>query len=783
MEKKWNRIQYMPSTTLGADGKRLTGCAEHIALSRRAACEGMVLLKNEGEALPFRKGAKLAVFGKAQADYVKGGGGSGDVTVEYVRSILDGFAEKQAEGKVEVFTPLSEYYQESVRFQYAGGATPGKTVEPGLPASLLKQAREFTDQAVITICRFSGEGYDRTGEAFDGDYFLSKEEQAMVDAVLSAFDRVTVVLNTGGMMDTSWFRNNPKIQAALLAWQGGMVGGLAMADVLCGDVCPSGRLTDTFAAGFDAYPSSANFNESENYVEYQEDIYVGYRYFETLPAAKDQVCYPFGYGLSYTTFELGVTNCGNDGTHFTVWTSVTNTGKRAGRQVVQLYCQAPQGKLGKPSRVLVGFAKTKLLQPNESEELAIEFDAYDFASYDDTGRIRKSAYILEKGEYKFHIGFNVRDTKEISPSFELQQDQILKQLTSKCAPKHLHRRMLADGSYEQFVCLDEEPRADWEAKKLPFDGQCPQENKWIPSWCAWIGTDKPMLIDVYEGKTTLDEFMKLLDDEQKVSILGGQPNRGVANTFGFGNIPDLGIPNAMTADGPAGLRLRPECGVTSTAFPCATLLACTWDEDVLYAVGRAAALEVHENGIGTWLAPAINIHRTPLCGRNFEYYSEDPLVAGKLSAALVRGVQSVGVATSLKHFACNNKETNRRESDSRVSERALREIYLKGFEICVKEAQPMTIMSSYNYVNGVHSSTNRELLTDILRGEWGFKGAVTTDWYTHEAQFDEINAGNDIKMGCGMPKDTLKRLKSGELSREALETSVRRVLELLLRLA
>ena len=265
-------------------------------------------------------------------------------------------------------------------------------------------------------------------------------------------------------------------------------------------------------------------------------------------------------------------------------------------------------------------------------------------------------------------------------------------------------------------------------------------------------------------------------------MLGGQPNRGPANTFGFGNLSLFGIPNAMTADGPAGLRIQPQCGVCTTAFPCATLLACTWNEGLLYAVGKAAAEEIKENGIGIWLAPAINIHRNPLCGRNFEYYSEDPLVAGTLSGALVRGVQSEGVATSVKHFACNNKETNRRESDSRLSERALREIYLKNFEICVKTAQPWTIMTSYNIINGTRASENKELLTGILRGEWGFEGLVTTDWYTHGEQWKEIAAGNDIKMGCGMPKHTLKMLQDGKLDRQDVISSVKRLLELLLKL-
>lgn len=777
-EGKWQRIRFMPGSPLEGERERVTGCAAHRALSRRAACEGMVLLKNEGGLLPLSGGERIAVFGKAQADYVKGGGGSGDVTVAYVRTILDGLEEKEAQGKVRLFAPLGAYYRAEVARQYAAGKHPGQTTEPALPEDLLAQARAYTDTAVVTICRFSGEGYDRTGEAFDGDFFLSREEAALVERIASAFPRVAVVLNTGGMMDTAWFKEDPRIGAALLAWQAGMEGGLATADILCGDVCPSGRLADTFAVDFAAYPSSAGFNQSEDYVAYEDDIFVGYRYFETIPGAAEKVCYPFGFGLSYTTFALDAARGCVQGDAIRLTARVTNTGSVAGRQVVQAYCQAPQGKLGKPARVLVGFAKTALLQPGAAEEVEIAFTPYAFASYDDEGCVQASAYVLEKGTYHFYLGDNVRDAKPVAFAYEVAEDSVLAQHSPRCVPHSLARRLQADGGYKAVPgCLPAAPRPE---EDVPFDGQRPVE---------W---DEPMparehapvqLMDVYEGRVTLDAFVDALSDKALVHLLGGQPNRGVANTYGFGNLPPHGVPNAMTADGPAGLRIDRECGVNTTAFPCATLLACTWDPETVFEVGRAGAKEVRENGIGIWLTPAINIHRSPLCGRNFEYYSEDPLLAGKLASAMIRGIQSMGVAASLKHFACNNKETNRRESDSRVSERALREIYLKAFEICVKEASPWTIMSSYNLINGQRASENRDLLTGILREEWGFDGAVTTDWYTHGLQFTEIAAGNDIKMGCGMPEHTLRMLSEGRLSREDVKTSAKRVLRMLLRLA
>lgn len=280
---------------------------------------------------------------------------------------------------------------------------------------------------------------------------------------------------------------------------------------------------------------------------------------------------------------------------------------------------------------------------------------------------------------------------------------------------------------------------------------------------------------------TLDDFVAKLPDEQLAELLGGQPNTGVANTFGYGNLPDYGVPNIMTADGPAGVRIAPQCGVCTTAWPCSSMLACTWNPEVVEQVGAAGSAEAKENNIGAWLTPAINIHRSPLCGRNFEYYSEDPFLTGKMAGAMVKGIQSNHVAATVKHFALNNKETNRVESDSRASERAIREIYLKGFEMIVKEAKPWSIMSSYNIINGHRASENREMLEDILRGEWGFEGMVTTDWWTHGEHYKEAAAGNDMKMGCGFPERLLQAMEIGAITRAEMETCARRILGLILK--
>ena len=804
--EKWQRSLYQPNLPLGADGTKVTASKAHITLSKEAAKEGMVLLKNNESLLPFQAGTKLALFGKGSFDYVKGGGGSGDVTVAYTTNLYEGF--KKLPEKVEVYEALSDYYRKEVEKQYEAGAEPGMTVEPAFPEETAKKARAYTDTAVICISRFSGEGWDRKSSYDkemdesvqtdpllekaerifpDGDFYLTKEESAMVEQVQQLFPKVAVVMNVGGMVDTDWFAENEKIQAVLMAWQGGMEGGLAAADVVTGDVNPSGKLVDTYAATLEDYPSTENFHKSVYYVDYNEDIYVGYRYFETIPGAAEKVNYPFGFGLSYTSFETEVLGAEEKDGKIVVKAAVTNTGKRAGKEVVQLYYGAPQGKLGKPAKELGAYRKTRLLQPGETQRVVLSFTVEDMASFDDLGKVAKSAYVLEAGSYVFYVGNNVRDAKKLDFTYDLAEAKVTAQYTSLAAPHKLEKRLLADGTYEALPTdngpVEEEglERQD----KLTLEGFIPavkaQERKSFGELMEAAKTN-PNLMNVVEGKETLDEFVDKLPTEALIHLLGGQPNTGVANTFGMGNLPEYGIPNIMTADGPAGLRIQPQCGVNTTAWPCATLLACTWDPELIEEIGKAGGEEVKENNIGIWLTPAVNIHRSPLCGRNFEYYSEDPLVAGKSGAAMVRGMQSEHIGASVKHFCCNNKETNRKDSDSRVSERALREIYLKAFEIIVKEADPYTIMSSYNLINGVQASENKDLLTGILRGEWDFKGMVTTDWWTHGEHYRETKAGNDIKMANGYEERVQEAFEKGYITRDEIALCAKRILTMILRM-
>ena len=807
MNRKWARVNYQPGVGLGENGARVTADKEHITLSKDAAKEGMVLLKNEQHVLPLQTGAKVALFGKATFDYVKGGGGSGDVTVAYTRNLYEGI--KALKGKISVYEELADFYRENVKEQYKAGRVPGMTIEPQVPQELLQKAKAYTDTAVISICRFSGEGWDRksivetenkniwaseeemarrSAEIFeDGDFYLTHAEQEMVNTVKQNFARVIVVMNVGGMVDTSWFHDDAQIQSVLMAWQGGMEGGLATAELLAGEGNPSGKLSDTFARELNDYPSTYNFHESEKYVEYTDDIYVGYRYFETIPGAKEKVNYPFGFGLSYTQFTLGESQISIEGDQIRCMVSVTNTGAMAGKEVVQAYYGAPQGRLGKAARVLCAFAKTRLLQPGETQLMTLCWKIADMASYDDCGKVCKSAYVLEQGEYKFYIGTSVRDAVENATVYTAAKDIVTQQLTSRLAPTSLTKRMLADGTYEELATTEPVDTDANELEKMTteeMEAFAPKTEE-RARWRLWgdktLDKQHHFLIEAAEGKITLEEFMAQLSDEQLAELLGGQPNTGVANTFGFGNLPDYGVPNIMTADGPAGLRISPECGVCTTAWPCSTLIACTWNPEVAQQVGAAGGAEVKENNIAVWLTPAVNIHRSPLCGRNFEYYSEDPYLTGKMASAMVKGIQSNHVGATVKHFALNNKETNRKNSDSRASERAIREIYLKAFEIIVKEAAPWAIMSSYNIVNGRRTSENHELLTDVLRGEWGFEGAVTTDWWTNGEHYKEVAAGNDIKMATGFPERLMEALHKGIITRAELETCAKRVLNLILK--
>jgi len=790
--KKYARFFYQPCLPLGKDGKAVTSSKEHIDISRQCADEGMVLLKNKDNVLPLKSGEKIALFGKASIEYIKGGGGSGEVYSSYVRNIYEGFLEKEKEGKVFVYLPLIEFYKNYIRENEKYIPTKEQinatwdivnnmdfcqkrddmtydtfasmhVKEAEVPDELIKSAAENSDTAVFTISRFSAEGVDRRPVL--GDYYLSDTEKRLIDKLTENFSKVIIVVDSGAQIDLEYAADNDKVQGILFAWQGGMEGGLAIADILCGDVNPSGKLSDTITKSYDCYENKDDFTENFKFVNYHDDIYVGYRYFETIPGKKTCVRYPFGFGLSYTEFELSGIKCFETDDKIIAVVNVKNTGNFAGKEVVELYYSCPQGKLGKPSIELGAFSKTKLLESGESELLTLSFDKYYLSSFDDLGKIEKSAYVLEHGKYKFYVGTSLRDVQKTDFELDISDDIVVQKLTDYCKPRKIDKRLTSDGSYEKLETTDRDyiyGKNELKKVKAP---------------------DKAVMFDKVGEDISLDEFVRQFTEDELIDFVGGHAPTGVANTGCFGGLKRLGVPAVPTADGPAGIRLDTDTGVYTTALPCATLLACTWNTELVSKMGAAVGAEMRENNLGVFLAPAMNIHRNPLTGRNFEYYSEDPTVVGKIAAAFVRGVQSEKAAVSVKHFACNNKEADRFESDSRLSERALREIYLKGFEICVREGKPWTVMSSYNLINGQHTSESWELLTGILRNEWGYDGMVETDWGVKNDPVAEVRAGNDLKMPSGYNNDLKKGLEDGVITRADLELCVGRILKMFMKLS
>jgi len=778
--KKWTRIKYLPVLPMGDDGRLATGSQKHIELSRKAAGEGMVLLKNENNLLPLKPSSSVALFGKATADYVKGGGGSGDVTVRYVRQFWEAMELKQAEGKLSVFEPLCRFYAAHAATELSENKEPGEISEPAVPEELLNEAAENCDVAIISISRYSKEGSDRKGEPNDGDFYLSPAEESVVRAVTDKFSQIIVILNVGGMVDTSWFKDNPRIKSVLLAWQGGMEGALAQADILCGDVCPSGKLTDTFASSFDDYPSSYNFYESDTYVEYTDDIFVGYRYFETIPGAAAKVNYPFGFGLSYTSFDIQCIHTAIEASHFIATIRVINTGSVAGKEVIQLYVAAPAGRIDIPALELRGFKKTKLLAAGESVDLEIRTDINDWASYDENF----AAFVLPQGLYRIYAGNCIRNLEMIGV-YNNDTEVIVQQLSNRCRPRKLTKRLQSNGTYINLPTSEYDPvldTSDWPPVPygFAFEHILPDQ-RYINTPTADLPLEESFE-RVAIGQISIDQFMDELNDDELITLVSGTPAVGPSHTCGIGGLPAHGIPGAMTADGPAGLRIRPGRGVYTTAWPVATLLACTWDPDLIFEIGKAGAIEVKENNCAMWLTPGINIHRSPRSGRNFEYYSEDPYVTGVIATAMTLGIQSQNIGACVKHLCCHNRELNCTNSDSIVSERALREIYLKAFKMVIDAADPWSIMSSYNIMNGTKTSENQDLLVGILREEWSYNGLVLSDWANGGEHYRELLAGNDVKMPSGSLKRLKKAMELGLISRKDFLPSVRRVLEYLLRL-
>ena len=693
-------------------------------LIRQAGGESCVLLKNNG-VLPLKKEEEIAVFGRCQFDWFYVGYGSGgDVHAPYCVNLADGLNHAGVRMNARVLNAIYTWRQEEENEADHGwwGHWPMHYSEMVPDEQLIREAARTSSSALIVIGRAAGE--DRENTLTEGSYYLTGEERRLLDAVTEAFSKVTVLLNIGNIMDLAWTEEyGDRISALMIVWQGGMESGNAAADVLCGRVCPSGRLSDTIARRYEDYPSSANFG-GKKYNDYTEGIYVGYRYFDRHP---EKVLYPFGYGLSYTAFRTEVLSFSREDRDISVRVKVTNTGQITGKETAALWCCLPQGRLDKPVRVLAAFAKTKDLQPGESCELVLKCDDKCIASYDENTH----RFLLEAGEYVFRI--NDAD----AGSFEIGEEITVEQCED--------------------ICLSSEQLRERILERMPQD-------------LSFVNEDY-RLEDVKNGKISLDEFIASLDIQDLEALTRGHGMMGssygtAGNAGAFGGITESlrkkGIPAVITADGPAGLRLRRYCAL----IPCGTALACTWNTELIEELAGKVGEEMIHYGVDVQLAPGMNIHRNPLCGRNFEYFSEDPLQCGKIAAAVVRGVQKTGRAACPKHFACNNQETRRNTNDSRVSERALREIYLRCFEIAVKEAKPLTIMTSYNKINGVWSHYNYDLVTTVLRKEWGYQGCVITDWWMRRSASPEFPKLHDNAYRVRAQVDVLMPGDMGHLAKK-----------------
>ena len=753
---------------------------EHLALVRSLAPQCMVLLENNG-VLPLASPCPVALFGSGARRTVKGGTGSGDVNSRSVVNVEQGL--KNAGFEIVTESWLDEYNRQWEEAQQAHMAKMKARIEAGENPIMVYFATPFKEPegpfirpeaakaelAVYVISRNSGEGKDR--DPGPGDYELSDREKTDLAILAEYYPKLVVLLNLGGVIDAGYFKTMKNLGALLLISQAGAVTGDAVADCLLGVTPPSGRLTDTWAKKYKNYPSSTTFgkNDGNTFVEpYGEGIFVGYRFFD---GHGFEVNYPFGYGLGYTTFSMEPRFDEADAYGVSGKVKVTNTGSRPGREVIQVYAAPPLGRVRTVRHQLVAFAKTRLLEPGESQVIDISFPLKNMASYSEA----LAAWVLQPGKYYIEVGRNSRDY-ETCAAVEVEKTVVLEQLRnlSKFDPQKLSSVLGRVGNPDTWPKPDNVP-----VLKLDCDSIETQTHVYTDEDCfdTLAPADFVTMQDVLSGKHTAEELAAQLSVEELAKLcvgrFGDQSTIGAAGDAVPGaagqTIDSLwaerGIGSLVLADGPAGLRLTKHFRTDKdgkilssggffamfggkeeaeevpadaldyyqfcTAIPIATMIAQSWDVDLARSLGRIVGREMAEYGVHSWLAPGMNIHRNPLCGRNFEYYSEDPLLSGMMAAADTLGVQETpGVGTTPKHFACNNQEDNRNYSDSIVSEQALREIYLRGFEICVRSAQPMFIMTSYNFINGVHAAMNRDTLTYALRNEWGFGGLVMTDWGT-----------------------------------------------------
>ena len=788
--------------------------------AERVAVESMVLLKNDG-ALPLKTDI-VALYGAGAGKTITGGTGSGKVNARRDMSVEEGlreagfnvlsgewiqrYARKRAEG-FESFKENARVYSEKTGMPHNLVMMHDHFDEPA-PVPILKEELfgDKTDTAIYVIARNSGEGADR--KLIKGDYYLYDEELDNLKTLSGEYKNIIVILNIGGVISVKELAELEYVNAVLLMGQAGSIGGRAVARILSGEISPSGKLADTWAVNYGDYPEADSFGGNDGDVNdeyYREGIFTGYRYFDTLDI---RPFYPFGYGLSYTGFRFFDIFTGLTGSRISIKLKVENTGKEyAGKEVVQVYVSQPEGKLKKPYQVLAAFKKTGGIEPGGFEEITLDFDMREVSSYSE----EEAAWILEPGDYIVRVGNSSQNT-EIAASVRVEEVIVCRRFRHLFEPEEA----LKETDFERArpeeslggvlrLLLDpasvktEEPSYEEERRELSeAEGDVRFEDVLKGERSPGELVSKLSIKELCEFTVGTNRF----DEADDSLLVGGVSNvvPGAAGDTTSICLESLGIPNMIMADGPAGLRLKPHfktdkngelveggeiVGESATPFDpsvpeeettdyyqyCTALpvewnMAQSWNEELIFEAGELVGEEMELFGIDLWLAPALNIHRNPLCGRNYEYYSEDPFLSGKAAAAVTRGVQShKGRGVTIKHFAANNQEANRYFTNSHISERALREIYLKGFEIAVKESAPLCVMTSYNLLNGIHTANSRVLLTDILRSEWSFDGLVMTDWctsidapditgpnnspYPISASTGCVYAGNDLQMpGC-----------------------------------
>ncbi|KAG4100917.1 beta-glucosidase-related glycosidase [Neocallimastix lanati (nom. inval.)] len=764
---------------------------EHINTLDKYLAECTVLLRRNGDFPIGKKNKKIYLYGNGVRKTIKGGTGSGDVNSRSFDTIEQAFTKAGYEILTKDY--LDEYdkiYEKAQTefnnnlwknssgnfFAMMGAIMP----EPDYDIPYEKEG----DVAVFVLSRVSGEGSDR--KPIKGDVYLTDTERKMVLDLAKGFKKFMLVLNTGGPVDLSGLED---VKNILVLSQLGVNTSKTLVDIIAGDKYPSGKLATTWTK-YEDYPTNENFGDNDD-TDYKEGVYVGYRYFDSVNA---DVMYPFGFGLGYTDFEFDVKSAKLVGEKFEVSVSVKNIGKFKGKEVLELYLSKPGTTIDEPYQILVNFAKTKELKPNKKQTLKLSFKLSDFASYDE----KTATYILDKGKYVVRVGNSSRNTKPCG---------IIK-VASKINVRKVANK-LGKPEFKDFV-----PETKRKQEKL----------NGVKEFTLKTSSIKQETIN-YDKKYEISEEVKALSNEEKAKLVIGAYKDGNESVIGNASITAAGaagetarvadLKPVVMADGPAGLRLSKDYYIDesgahgiggfgqtkppkdveilhqyTTAIPIGTAIAQSWNRQFAELCGDIVGSEMEIFKIQLWLAPALNIHRSILCGRNFEYYSEDPFISGAFASSITQGVQKHNnTYVTIKHFAANNQETNRYFSSSNASERALREIYLKGFEIAVKEANPKAIMTSYNLINGIHTSESKELTSDILRNEFGFDGIVMTDWvikmggnnkYSGPIATNVVKATGDIYMPGSKSdyENILESLDDGDLSVEELEISASRIYNL-----